>query len=371
MMMSRSRLRFLRSPSSPPPPLPRINPPLSWLETMGSRQPVVMQEVLFPLWTSVLYLWLSQASGWLLGMFSCLGGSHGSTLKTSQAQPEALLTSTGEELALTPGARCSGKSHMLGAGIPVQSLGVLGEGNVTKWRIKAFCSTSRAFVPLCFISHQKASPGQPSKQSCECSPVWQLPDASSQAVTEDSGRADTVQETFSGVTEHQHCCKRTRSATGCWPRISNLPMCSTGVDPLGIDRRINSSLSAWSCISLSIWKHLVMSWPISVSPGWQEPQRMDTHYAVLTYATRDWAVMHGKSVFVNFSGWRITPVARLYSQAADNLPWCGRMGVRDTSEPAHGQTCFRPRPHLERLRRGVRHEKADLWIARLKSRAVD
>lgn len=58
------------------------------------------------------------------------------------------------------------ESHVLGWGMLVQSLGVLSEGNITEWGIKALCSILRSFTPLCFLSHQKASPDQPSKGNC-------------------------------------------------------------------------------------------------------------------------------------------------------------------------------------------------------------
>jgi len=70
--------------------------------------------------------------------------------------------------------------------MPVQSLGMLDEGNITEWGIKALWSNPRSFKALCFIFHREASPAQPSKGNHECHPVRQLPNASSQVVTEES-----------------------------------------------------------------------------------------------------------------------------------------------------------------------------------------
>lgn len=114
------------------------------------------------------------------------GGLHSGTPGGSQIQPAAADLWQGRINPHIGGLGAWGKSYVLARGMLVQSLGALGEGNITKRGIKALCSTPKSFATLCFIFHQKASPAQPSEGNREGSPVRRLRDASSQAVTEDS-----------------------------------------------------------------------------------------------------------------------------------------------------------------------------------------
>lgn len=154
---------------------------------MGSRQPLVMQKVLFSTVNFCSFIFSSrkpQADS--QACFLPRGGLHSGTPRGSPVQPAAADLWKGRINPHVGGLGAWGKSYVLAQGMLVQSLGVLGEGNITKWGIKALCSTPKSFTTLCFIFHQKASTAQPSEGNREGSPVRRLRDASSQAVTEDS-----------------------------------------------------------------------------------------------------------------------------------------------------------------------------------------